>query len=121
MSHERKMPLQMPGARPHEVVMKPAPAPKKKLAVVFGTRPEAIKLAPVILALRAHPAFTCHVCVTAQHRHMLDQVLDAFGITPGTDLDLMEPNQTLGRFAARSLEAVDRFLAREKPDMVLVQ
>jgi UDP-N-acetylglucosamine 2-epimerase (non-hydrolysing) len=93
----------------------------RNLAVIFGTRPEAIKLAPVVLALREHPYFTCHVCVTGQHRHMLDQVLDLFGITPAVDLDLMEPNQSLGRFAARALEAVDRYLAREKPDLVLVQ
>jgi UDP-N-acetylglucosamine 2-epimerase (non-hydrolysing) len=96
------------------------PAPRK-LAVIFGTRPEAIKLAPVILALQDHPRLTCHVCVTAQHRQMLDQVLDVFRIVPDTDLDLMEPNQTLGRFSARALEAVDRFLAGEMPDLVLVQ
>jgi UDP-N-acetylglucosamine 2-epimerase (non-hydrolysing) len=94
---------------------------RRKLAVIFGTRPEAIKLAPVILALQDHPRFACHVCVTAQHRQMLDQVLDVFRIVPDTDLDLMEPNQTLGRFSARALEAVDRFLAGEMPDLVLVQ
>ena len=96
------------------------PGPRK-LAVVFGTRPEAIKLAPVILALQDNPEFRCHVCVTAQHRQMLDQVLEVFQIVPDTDLDLMEPNQTLGRFSARSLEAVDRFLTSERPDLVLVQ
>ena len=98
-----------PPTRPHQ------------LAVIFGTRPEAIKLAPVILALQRHPACACHVCVTAQHRGMLDQVLAAFRIVPATDLDLMVPNQTLGGFAARALEAIDRFLAMQKPDMVLVQ
>jgi UDP-N-acetylglucosamine 2-epimerase (non-hydrolysing) len=92
-----------------------------KLAVIFGTRPEGIKLAPVILALKGHPSFSCHVCVTAQHRQMLDQVLDVFQIVPDTDLDLMEPNQTLSRFSARALEAVDRYLTAEKPDMILVQ
>jgi UDP-N-acetylglucosamine 2-epimerase (non-hydrolysing) len=96
-------------------------AKQRKLAIIFGTRPEAIKLAPVILALRNHPALACHVCVTAQHRDMLDQVLSVFGITPATDLDLMEPNQALDRFAARALEAVGRFLVKEKPDLVLVQ
>ena len=95
--------------------------PRRTLAVIFGTRPEAIKLAPVILGLREHPAFNCHVCVTAQHRQMLDQVLEVFQIKPDTDLDLMEPNQTLGRFSARALEAVDRFLTRARPDLVLVQ
>ncbi len=93
----------------------------RKLAFIFGTRPEGIKLAPVILALRENPAFTCRVCVTAQHRHMLDQVLDVFHIVPDTDLDLMEPNQTLARFSARALQAVDHYLAEEKPDMILVQ
>jgi UDP-N-acetylglucosamine 2-epimerase (non-hydrolysing) len=93
----------------------------RKLAIIFGTRPEAIKLAPVVLALQEHPDFECHVCVTAQHRHMLDQVLEVFGIVPATDLDLMEPNQELGRFAARALEAVTRFLIEEQPDLVLVQ
>ncbi len=96
-------------------------AAARKIALIFGTRPEAIKLAPVILALREHPSLDCHVCVTAQHRHMLDQVLEAFAIVPDTDLDLMEPNQTLGRFSARALEAVDRFLTDNKPDLVLVQ
>jgi UDP-N-acetylglucosamine 2-epimerase len=63
-----------------------------KVAIIFGTRPEAIKLAPVILALKNDPRFSCQVCVTAQHREMLDQVLDAFGIKPDVDLDLMESN-----------------------------
>jgi UDP-N-acetylglucosamine 2-epimerase (non-hydrolysing) len=93
----------------------------RKLAVIFGTRPEAIKLAPVILALQNHLAFTCHVCVTGQHRHMLDQVLEVFGIVPAADFDLMEPNQALGRFAARALEAAHHYLATEKPNLVLVQ
>ncbi len=96
----------------------PRPA---KVAVIFGTRPEAIKLAPVVLALKDHPAFTCHVCVTAQHRQMLDQVLEVFGLTPDADLDLMQPNQTLGRLTARAVEALDGYLARERPRLVLVQ
>src|SRR5262249_43605605 len=81
----------------------------------------AIKLAPVVLALKAHPAFDCRVCVTGQHRQMLDQVLEVFGITPDTDLNLMEPNQSLGRLTARAVEALDRYLAEEKPRLVLVQ
>jgi UDP-N-acetylglucosamine 2-epimerase (non-hydrolysing) len=101
--------------------MTPTNTTPHMLAVIFGTRPEAIKLAPVILALKERSEFRCHVCVTAQHREMLDQVLDVFQIVPDTDLDLMEPNQTLGRFSARSLEAVDRFLTGAKPDLVLVQ
>ena len=77
---------------------------QKKIAVIFGTRPEAIKLAPVILALQADRSFACHVCVTAQHRQMLDQVLDIFSIRADCDLDLMQPDQTLaGLTAPRSM------------------
>jgi UDP-N-acetylglucosamine 2-epimerase (non-hydrolysing) len=93
----------------------------KKITVIFGTRPEAIKLAPVVLALKADPRFKCDVCVTAQHRQMLDQVLVAFGISPDTDLDLMVPDQTLAGLTARAVEAVDRHLAEAKPGLVLVQ
>jgi len=94
---------------------------RKNISVIFGTRPEAIKLAPVILALRQHPLFRCRVCVTAQHRQMLDQVLDVFGILPDADLDLMQDNQTLGSFTSRAVAALDNYLAQEKPDLVLVQ
>ena len=93
----------------------------KKTTVIFGTRPEAIKLAPVVLALKADPRFDCDVCVTAQHRQMLDQVLEVFGISPDTDLDLMVPDQTLAGLTAGAVEAVDRHLAEAKPDLVLVQ
>ena len=94
---------------------------KKRISIIFGTRPEAIKLAPVILALREDPRFACRVCVTAQHREMLDQVLAAFGIEPDVDLDLMEPDQTLAGLTARAVEAIDRCLAKGRPDLVLVQ
>jgi len=94
---------------------------KKKIMVVFGTRPEAIKLAPVILALKADPRFECRVVVTAQHREMLDQVLDAFGIVPDIDLNLMRANQTLSELTARAVDALDPVYAIEKPDLVLVQ
>ncbi len=93
----------------------------KKISVIFGTRPEAIKLAPVILALKAHPDFECHVCVTAQHRQMLDQVLEVFDIQPDVDLDLMKPNQTLAGLTARAITGTDQYLAEYKPDMILVQ
>ena len=94
----------------------------KKISVIFGTRPEAIKLAPVIMELKNHPdLFQCHVCVTAQHRQMLDQVLKVFEITPDTDLDLMENEQTLAGFTSKALTALDRYLAAEKPDMVVIQ
>jgi UDP-N-acetylglucosamine 2-epimerase (non-hydrolysing) len=92
-----------------------------KILVVFGTRPEAIKMAPVVLALRAHPHIQCRVCVTAQHREMLDQALFVFGITPDIDLDLMRAGQGLGEFTARAIEALDKTLSVEKPDLVLVQ
>jgi UDP-N-acetylglucosamine 2-epimerase (non-hydrolysing) len=93
----------------------------KKISVVFGTRPEAIKLAPVILALKADAQFDCRVCVTAQHREMLDQVLQVFGIVPDVDLNLMQPNQTLAGLTARVIESLDRYFTTEKPDMVMVQ
>ena len=92
-----------------------------KIAVVFGTRPEAIKLCPVVLALKANPAFECRVCVTGQHREMLQQVLDVFGVVPDKDLALMRPNQTLGGLTSRAIAAIDDYLAEEKPDIVMVQ
>lgn len=93
----------------------------KKIAVVFGTRPEAIKLAPVVLALRVQKDVECKVCVTGQHRQMLDQVLEVFGIVPDTDLQLMLPNQTLGGLTARAIEALDKYLSHERPSLVLGQ
>ena len=92
-----------------------------KTLFVFGTRPEAIKLCPVLLHLRARPEFEVRVCVTAQHRSMLDQVMAAFQVTPDHDLDLMQPGQTLSQSAARILAALEGVIAAEKPAMVLVQ
>lgn len=93
----------------------------KKIFIVFGTRPEAIKLAPLILALKNHPEFECHVCVTAQHREMLDQVLDVFGIRPDKDFNLMKPNQSLADLTARAISSLNGYFSEEKPDMVVVQ
>lgn len=93
----------------------------KKISVIFGTRPEAIKLCPVVLALKADPAFDCQVCVTGQHREMLQQVLDVFGVVPDMDLALMQPNQSLAGLTARAMTALDDYLTREKPDVVMVQ
>lgn len=93
----------------------------KKISVVFGTRPEAIKLAPVILALKADPRFDCRICVTAQHRDMLDQVLRVFNISPDYDLNLMQPNQNLADLTARATQGIDDYLRVEKPDLMLVQ
>ena len=88
---------------------------------MFGTRPEAIKLAPLIRQLRSCGAFQPRVCVTAQHRDMLDPVLAAFQIAPDYDLDLMRPDQTPAGLTARALEALEPVLRRESPHMVLVQ
>ncbi len=94
---------------------------KRKVCVILGTRPEAIKLCPVVLALKKDAAFDCKVCVTGQHREMLDQVLDIFGVVPDEDLALMRPNQTLGGLTSRAIAAIDEYLALERPDVVMVQ
>jgi UDP-N-acetylglucosamine 2-epimerase (non-hydrolysing) len=92
----------------------------KKILVVFGTRPEAIKMAPVVSALQADPYFETRVCVTAQHREMLDQVLSLFEIVPDYDLDLMTSGQTLADISARVLQGITGVLAQWTPDLVLV-
>lgn len=92
-----------------------------RILMVFGTRPEAIKLAPVIRALRHVEDFEVGVCVTAQHREMLDQVLDFFAILPDFDLDLMTPNQTLSEITARGLLGLQDVLRSFDPDCVVVQ
>ena len=92
-----------------------------KILVIFGTRPEAIKLSPVILRLRQCPNFTVRTCATAQHRALLDQVLRVFRIQPDHDLDLMRDGQTLSQSTSNMLAALDPVLAEEKPDLVLVQ
>ena len=94
---------------------------RKNIAVVFGTRPDTIKLAPIILELRKHPRFRVINIATAQHRHMLDQVLDVFKIKPDFDLDIMEPKQSLAKLTKNSIAALDDVLVETKPDMVLVQ
>jgi UDP-N-acetylglucosamine 2-epimerase (non-hydrolysing) len=92
----------------------------KKVMVVFGTRPEAIKMAPVVSALRAIPGIRPIVAVTAQHRQMLDQVLDLFGMTPDVDLNVMQPGQTLADLTARILKGMTLAIAEHQPDLVLV-
>lgn len=93
----------------------------KKVLVVFGTRPEAIKMVPVVMGLKNRAAeFEVKVCVTAQHREMLDQVLELFEIQPDFDLDLMQPGQTLAGLTARALNGLDEVFAHEQPDIVLV-
>ena len=92
-----------------------------KIMVVFGTRPEAIKLFPVVAALKADPRFTPVVCVSAQHRQMLDQVLEIAGLVPDHDLDLMKPDQTLDGLTAALLTGLGQVMDVEKPDRVIVQ
>lgn len=97
-------------------------AMKKTIAVIFGTRPDTIKLAPIILKLREERAWCRVVTVaTAQHRHMLDQVLDVFGIVPDHDLNIMRPRQTLAQITRNTIGALDLIMLDEEPDMVLVQ
>jgi UDP-N-acetylglucosamine 2-epimerase (non-hydrolysing) len=92
-----------------------------KVLTVFGTRPEAIKMAPVVLALAENPdEFDSVVCVTAQHREMLDQVLSLFGIQPQHDLNLMQPNQDLFSITTSVLLGLQKVFEAEKPDIVLV-
>jgi UDP-N-acetylglucosamine 2-epimerase (non-hydrolysing) len=92
----------------------------KRILLIFGTRPEAIKMAPLILRLRESRDFQVKVAVTAQHRQMLDQVLDIFHITPDYDLDLMTPDQDLFDVTGRVLTGLKEVLGRELPDLVLV-
>ena len=92
----------------------------KKILLVFGTRPEAIKMAPLVKTLQAHKAFEVKVCVSAQHRHMLDQVLQLFDIQPDFDLDLMRPGQDLSGITSRVLLGLNPVLTQWRPDAVLV-
>jgi len=94
----------------------------QKVLCVFGTRPDAIKMAPVVLELKRRPAqFDVKVAVTGQHRSMLDQVLTVFEIVPDFDLNIMTQGQTLSQVTTRSLSGLDPILAAEKPDWVLAQ
>ncbi len=92
-----------------------------KTLTVFGTRPEAIKLAPVLQELRKFPEIESRVCITAQHREMLDQVLRLFEVRPDYDLDLMRPNQSLYQLTADALVALESVIHRENPDLVITQ
>ena len=93
-----------------------------RILFVFGTRPEAIKLCPLVHQLRSQPErFQVQVCVTAQHRDMLDQVMEVFSVTPDFDLNLMRPNQTLSGLTSRILAALEPILKSEHPDLVIVQ
>ena len=96
-------------------------AEPKTILIIFGTRPEAIKLFPVVAALRADARFKVRVCVSAQHRGMLDQVLEIAGIIPDHDLDLMKPDQTLDGLTAALLTGLGRVMDVEQPARVIVQ
>lgn len=91
-----------------------------KVMSVFGTRPEAIKMAPLVKKLNADPDINSVLCVTAQHREMLDQVLELFELKPDYDLNIMKPNQTLAMITANVLTGMEEVLIKERPDIVLV-
>ena len=94
---------------------------KRRILVVIGTRPEAVKLAPLVRTLRAAPWAECRVLVTAQHRELLDRTLQFFGVVPDRDLDLMRPAQSPVDFTSRCLAALDPVYAEERPDLVVVE
>ena len=91
-----------------------------KVITVFGTRPEAIKMAPLVKELKSRKEIECIVCVTAQHRQMLDQVLKVFDIVPDYDLDIMKQGQTLSDITSRALKGLEEVINKEKPNIVLV-
>ena len=99
----------------------PAGRVVRRIMVIYGTRPEAVKVAPLIRALAQSPVFTPMVAVTAQHRSMLDQVNDVFEIKPEFDLDIHRPGQTLAAITTRALHGVQAVLAEQRPDAVVVQ
>jgi len=92
----------------------------KKILIVFGTRPEAIKMAPVVLAFKSNKKMKTVLCVTGQHKEMLDQVLNVFSIKPDIDLSLMTNNQTLAGLTSLLIKEIDYVLIKEKPDLVLI-
>lgn len=91
-----------------------------KVMAIFGTRPEAIKMAPLIKELQSRKEIECIVCVTAQHRQMLDQVLNVFNITPNYDLNIMKNHQTLSDITTKALKGLEEIINKEKPNIVLV-
>ncbi len=93
----------------------------RKISVIIGTRPEAIKLVPIILKLKKVKKFNINICVTAQHREMLDQVLEIFNIKPNFDLNLMKPNQSLSSFTSEAIKLLDKYFSDFQPDFAVVQ
>src|SRR3954452_6226075 len=94
---------------------------RRNMLVFMGTRPEAVKLAPVVSALRASDDFRCTLVATGQHKEMFSQVADTFGFVVDANLDVMRPNQTLAGLTARLMDGIDGWLGSAQPDMVLVQ
>ena len=92
---------------------------KIKVMSVFGTRPEAIKMAPLVLELKKYPQIESLCCVTAQHRQMLDQVLEIFDLHPKYDLNIMQSRQTLAGITTRALTGLEEVMGKEKPDIVI--
>jgi len=93
---------------------------KIKVMTIFGTRPEAIKMAPIVKELKSRDEIECIVCVTAQHRQMLDQVLEAFDIIPEYDLDIMSQGQTLSDITSKALQGLEKVIKEVKPNIILV-
>lgn len=93
----------------------------KKISIIFGTRPEAIKLVPVILSLKKNPLFEVSVCITAQHRQMLDQVLEIFDVTPDCDLNIMKQNQSLSELTGNCIIKLNEYVNSFSPDLIIVQ
>ena len=93
---------------------------KLRIMSVFGTRPEAIKMCPLVKELASRPGIESLCCVTAQHRQMLDSVLEVFGVAPDRDLDIMAPRQTLSHITSKCLLGMDEAIDELKPDMILV-
>ena len=93
---------------------------KRKIMCVFGTRPEAINICPLVLEMNRRSGLNDVVCVTAQHRQMLDQVLETFGVVPDYDLNIMKDRQTLFDITTNILNGIKEVLEKEKPDVVLV-
>ncbi len=94
---------------------------KRKILIVIGTRPEAIKLAPIAIELQRRDEFETIICATAQHRELLDQALQIFGLVPEHDLNIMKPGQTLAEVTARAITGLDLVISKVKPDVTLVQ
>ena len=92
-----------------------------KIMCVFGTRPEGIKMAPIIKAIKKRPEIECVICITAQHREMLDQVLNLFNIEPDYDLNIFKPGQSLTEITTRAIKGLEEVILKENPDVLLVQ